>query len=601
MLEHEIPPESIDLWPQVQTSLVSRLQTTNKSGAHLMNHKHVISSRIKAITATGVFLVGMAIFMIATPQGRVLAQEIIQFFTRQQINQIRIPTSEADLEPQPENVVAASDNQPDQDVGCSTILNTGCTIDLLAESVSFGFYLPNEIADMLKFSRAAYGYNSVVLEYTGLKGTLILLENTVETDDPKMWMVGEEAELQAVAIDNRPAEYVEGWWGSDVLQNASIAWDKNLPTRTLRWEKDAVRYTLINLPAQSANGAVGFEMNELIQLAGNLTPIHDVMSQPHASERITISEAEQKAGFKWVEPVWLPNGYTPDKTNYNSEYHAICQYYRYHADDYYPALILGQSDWELPGLKDLLAQPTYDGKPVEMALTQMNLGIKGANGNTGVFLETGILADRYCGGETSPANRALLWQSNQRTFVLFGQLDAWDGRGFITLSEMVKVAEGVNGTEISDNGLDPERLLSRMDAESLSGLDILLPGMMLDNLRFDHVSYSKSDEGEVIVRSMYSGPLLGDGRTIHIQVIQEPDCTITLEEVKLGGGYQDVTIRGQPGVIKASCWQSVDLEPINQCNQEVVWYENGTRFSLDILTDRLIPEQTLFTISESFK
>ena len=198
-----------------------------------------------------------------------------------------------------------------------------------------------------------------------------------------------------------------------------------------------------------------------------------------------------------------------------------------------------------------------------------------------------------------------MWQNGERTFLLFAQLDAFDGRGFVSVQEMRRLAESLNGIEpdpSQEAGLDAERLLSVNDAEALTGIDLKLPALMLSNVRFDHIAY-KAGRGDEkgYTGAFYAGPPVGDGRAYHVLVMQLPESENTLENLALAGGYEPVAVRGNPAIYRAMCWDSSSLAAGSECRQDLIWLEEDTEYGVYTYFPALAPEETLLAIAESMR
>jgi hypothetical protein len=418
----------------------------------------------------------------------------------------------------------------------------------------------------------------------------------------RVWTIGADASVEMVMVGDQPAEHVQGGWSGSGIQEESLPWDENLPTRTLRWQTDGLQYSLVNFPQRSADGPLGLSLEQMQALAASLSPRREELAAADTSGEMTLQQAQESAGFDFVPPSWLPPALRLSKITYGSQYNAICQYYQTSEQDVAPTLVVAQSTWELPQVSELQDKANFDGKPVEIALTQEFFPVQGADGGQGVFAESGLQPSAFCGSEAASANRALLWQQGERTNILFAQLDANDGRGFVTRLEMQRIAEAINGVELeAEPARDPERLLSLQDAEALTGLDLKLPGLMLEAVRFDHIAYRRDVDQAGYASAYYAGAPLGDGRTYNVLVIQTPASQATLEQLRLAGGYEPVTVRGEAGIYQAQCYDATSLAGGLECRQFLTWFEDGTQYDLSTFFPALVPEEKIFAIAESMR
>jgi len=556
---------------------------------------------------TGITLVCLLTLLFATPQGKALAQNILNFFYRSQDNQQPVMVVEAGLQDQTKEQTGPLQLEESSEITlsaeCGPLLSPGCALKQAQEMAGFNLLLPDNHPEGMAFSGAATLPNGALVKYEGQYGVLLLAESLPDDQAAQTWKIGQDAEVVSVTVRGQPAEYVQGGWTGLGISDENMNWDENLPTRTLRWQMDGVEYTLVNFPAQSASGPIGLELAALQLLAEGITG--GVQASVQASSGISLAEAEAQAGFAFPEPGWTPAGFAARKTTYDSQHNAICQYYFTNADvPQTSPLVIGKSGWAFPAVEELQTNATYDGEEVNIAAFQQVLEIPGAAGGTGLFLETGLQVDAFCGGSPTTANRALLWQKGTHTYALFAPLDANDGRGFVTMQEMQRLAESLNGSHATADATaapDPERLLSVKDVEEFNGLKILQPAFMLSNVYFDHITTRSQQRETGAIVTYYAGQPVGDGRTYHMKVIQTPDSDQTLANLALAGGYEDASVNGKPAIYQASCWDSTNLLYGNECRQFLTWFDGNTQYDLEAYFPGMVPRETFFAIAESMR
>lgn len=554
-----------------------------------------------AVISVTVFLLGF--FMLATPQGKVLAQEILNFFTRAEENTQAVPAIDAALEQQqPEELTAPPVEVVDE--GCGTAFSPRCSVADIQPEVPFTVQSFAVIPDGMEFKGAAVISDGVVQRYFGeKKGELLLIEKVVQEGEFSTWTVGKDATVESTFIGQNPAEYVQGVWRGLGLENDEIVtWDETVSTRTLRWQADGIDFTLVHYPARGAYGPEGYELDELTQLAEGLQAGADTANLAPPENAMTLEEAEAAAGFEFTESGWLPPGLTLAQTTYDSQHNAICQYYLgYKSDLSSPTLVIAQSTWALPTVEEIQAKAYFGDVQVTIAISEETLPIIGASGEQGKFIETGLQADGMCGGEPTHANRVLMWQQNDRTYAVFAKLDGFAGGGFVTKLEMQHLAEVLTGgtAETEMSGLDPERLLTLQDAEALAGFDIQQPVQMLTNVHFDHIAVSTVWGNPLRAVSVYTAEGAGPGGPNRLGVFQTPNAEQTLDELKMAGGYSDVTIKGNPAIYQAQCSEGAPAG--TSCWQIVSWYEGATQFDIESYFPALIPEEIFLGIAESMQ
>lgn len=606
MLCEEIPPESIHLWPAIQKNLVMRKQPTIKQGDMKMNNNIKMGKHARWLTLTAVLTFLLAVIMIATPQGRAFAQSVLRFFTRSGSNVMQLPELDASLETQDNQTM-----QPEAyvDAGasvCGSPLLPTCNLSEAQKSLDFEILLPGELPQGLQFTGAALVKNGVVVKYEGSQGIILLAQTQPEPQEISIWTIARDATVEPATINNQPAEFIQGGWaGLGINEEGSMVWDSQLPTRTLRWKNGDTQLTLVNFPASSAQGAQGMNLAQMTALAERIAPTDDTLEGYDLSNGITLAEAEEQAGFDFIQPAWLPDNFNLEKTTHDSQHNSICQHYQYGTGSAAPALVIAQSNWALPPISDLQARASYDGQEVEIPHPQTHITLPGALGDTGKLLENGVQTDAFCGGNPLIANRALVWRIEGRSLILFAQLDAYDGRGFTTIKEMQRVAEALNGLDSGGQNTgapDTERLLSKAEAEQASGVEIQLPTKLLSNVRFDYISFRPrvEDLGPIITTQYLADPV-GDGRFYLMNIFQMPNSQNTLENIKLAGGFSPAAVRGKDALYQAQCWDSTALAGGIECHQILTWFDNDTQFEIFSHFPAELPKEIMISIAESMQ
>jgi hypothetical protein len=364
-----------------------------------------------------------------------------------------------------------------------------------------------------------------------------------------------------------------------------------------------MRYTLVNFPAQSPDGPLGLDKAQLVMIAESMSaPNADPVDGSEA--RRTLAEVEQQAGFAFVEPAWLPAGVTSYDIRYDSQHNAICQYYRASADDVATTLVIAQSGWALPAPEDLLRKFYYGDQEIAMAVQQGWLPIAGADNENAAFIESGLAVEAYCGGEQTSVHRALMWMNGDRAYIIFASLDAGDGRGFVTVREMQRLAGVLNGIDPQADGdaaPDPERLRSLEQAEAVAGEDVRFPTVMLSNVRFDHIATWMVGDVPDRIATYFNGQPVGDGRTYGVDIFQTPNSEQTLEDLEQWGGYRQVSVHGNPAIYQESCWDSTTLAGGIECHQILTWFEDGAQFDVTTYFPALVPQEVILAIAESLE
>lgn len=529
----------------------------------------------------------------ATPQGRALAQTVVQFFTRLQTDTREISSEAA---PQP---------LPYQEE-CGSVIHPRCSVAEIRERVGFSVVELGTPPEGMSFEGATGGPERAMLVYRGERGSIILVQSPAGLDDAGVWAVGAGANVETVTIGATSGEYVAGLWGGEALaDDAQVAWEDWPATQTLRWEQGGVRYTIAFTAAKSGNGPV-FGREDLIALAEDLTS-EAVASAPAFPAASSIRQVASEAGFPPTEPAWLPSGYSFDHAAYSAEHRAVCLSYRYLDLERWTFLTVAQAETsDIPAFEELRLQALHNGRPVEAAVERQTVEIGGATGGRGELAITGVDTSRLCGGETEPANMSLFWESNGRGYAMFASLDQYDGRGFLTTMEMQRVAESLTGVStIPAEAVDPGRLPSPEAAEELAGFGVRAPRRLPQGISFSYAAYraAAGEDGAPEVFLLYFASTRDSiGRSHGYLISQTTGSPNTLEEVALGGGYEWLSVRGQPAVYRQMCWDATAEGLDASCTLELSWFEAGIRFDIfGNLPGAEVGREALLAMAESMQ
>lgn len=315
-LEEKIPSSQVELWPAVKASLVAG--KTLQQGENMKPTQPRRISRAALITLTIVVLLALA---LVTPQGRAFAQNILRFFVRTQSDAIPVPTSEpvnwvdltpgvpsATKTPQPAMAVFAND--------CGDYGSPTCSVEQIRSKVDFTAKEPMKVPQGLYFIGATGGPDSIHLlyYYENHSGTLsITMERWAGAPSPQTDMIGASAKVDEVHIGGLTGEYFKGIFVSESDGNVAT-WDPNFGIETLRWVEDGISYTMKYSYPPAPLGKEG-----MATLAQSMTsepvaklpmpvPTEDpYVWNPADTYNLSVSEAEQQAGFKVLLPTRLPD------------------------------------------------------------------------------------------------------------------------------------------------------------------------------------------------------------------------------------------------------------------------------------------------------
>lgn len=636
--EQAVPAE-VDLWPVIRARMETSKAYPRKGESSMKASFAQTDNEIRkarqgrllriavALTATVVLATAA---LLATPQGRAWARNMLLFFTRGDDNTRSIPTQapESLVEvtavdtpviwptsaPNPETL------QPFHEV-CGSLPYPHCTVKQIGEMVDFPVKELAMAPEGLAFTGATGGPEMVILLYQGDRGTLYLAQSPVEKDDLQEWEIAADTLVEAVSIGNLPGEYVQGGWaGLGIETPGEIGWEQESGKQTLRWEQDGIRYSLWFYASKSGDGPIldKFSMVEMALRLRELSPKATDQGTTGATGQspfLTLEQAASRAGFEPVEPAWLPAGYMLAGATYSPDKNAICLHYRYRLEAAAPSLTLFESYGWLPTVEEIKIEEIYNGQPIDIPTSIQSLEIGGSEDGFATLASNGVNLGSICGGMKMTTNKALLWRTKGMNFVLGAKVDQFQGRGFLSNLEMRRVAESLTGvTTVPADALDYERLTSMATLKSLAGFPVKTPTRMLAELHFDHAVYREPGNEDNPFRGIdqaeealliYLGSPIGegsDGRFFNIFIAQSygPDLQ-TLEETALGGEFEYLAVDGQPALHRLDCWDDTVTGGFAACMQTLAWFEEGVRYDVEAFLEKALPVEMLIAIAESMR
>jgi len=237
LAEDKIPSKEIDLWPVVRSRMAANQSTSRK---RLLNPAKELRNtrRIQFALVVSLFAIGSIVILLATPQGRVWAQDILQFFTRAQSD--TLPVQPWQLTPQP--TLAAGTNSPDP----ANILEAKLSVKEVEDQSGFEVKEPSWLPEHLSLVGATYvSQRSLVRIFYRLEESngLVLKEEFYASLDTCALcnQVGASASIETVQVGDGIGEYVQGVW--KLTENGPI-WENDPYLQTLRWQTAGVAYEL---------------------------------------------------------------------------------------------------------------------------------------------------------------------------------------------------------------------------------------------------------------------------------------------------------------------------------------------------------------------
>jgi hypothetical protein len=455
-LEKEIPSSEVDLWQAVKANLVAG----DQQGENMNNQPHRIP---RAAFALIVIVILLALTFI-TPQGRAFAQSILKFFIRSGSDSISVPTAEPYqwITTTPGAPLPTSTPHPAEAAfaaKCGNFSNPTCSVEQIRGMINFPVKELGKIPEGFYFSGATGGPDSVTLiyYYEEQNGSIaVTIERWTGVPSPQSDLVGSSAEVEKVQIGNLEGEYFKGIFayndGSD-----TATWDSDFGNETLRWVDGNVSYTILYFYPPTPMGKEG-----MVALADSLTTetveklpaptpeAFDMAWDPRDMYNLTMSEAEEKAGFTLLLPTNLPNIFTLVGAHYEEEGNTVWVYYQLDPNQFggnsnglvlreQSAPNLGDS-----GLSDITIgdyNKLTEGNPENLMVVPADAKLETVQigPNTGKYIE-GVWSGTDCCGwqwDPNPYMKTLRWWADGRAFEL-----SYTGTE-IGRDDMVRIAESM--------------------------------------------------------------------------------------------------------------------------------------------------------------
>lgn len=447
LTEQKAPTAEINLWPAIESHLSeATLQTSKRieSRGNKMKTRQRFALWLAAIAGMAVLLAGV-LFLTVTPQGQVIAQNVLRFFNRAEGNVMpgTDKTTPAWVEQTPGVAVATptlypTPQGPAFEAVCGTFQSPNCTIEGIRKLVSFPVYALVKLPDGFYFRGATGGPDEVILFYASkTSGDQLIINQTPVTENqyPTAWNVGADAVIQSMMIGSAEGEYVKGSY--DGNQNPPV-WNENLNDQTLRWINQGIAFRMEVIGKESRIGPA-----EVVDLATSLTdgllatsprqPSVTATSTPgpfdfHNVYPLTLSEVTQQAGFAVLSPSRLPEALSFVGAMYDENNKTVELFYQFNRSDM-PELTDGLLIREIlipdNGLCILCGFVTgqYDGRPENAGRWVGENAIVETvqlNGATAYYVEGAWKGTDCCGWvwETDPYMKQLRWQVNGKAFEL---------------------------------------------------------------------------------------------------------------------------------------------------------------------------------------
>ena len=227
-LEEEIPFSEIKLWPAIRASLVAGKHTSDQQGEK-MNGTQL--HRLQRVALTVLMMAALATLAFVTPQGRVLAQNVLEFFRRADSYERPLP---------PEHLPYA------EDVSAPTAMPPAPLVSIAEAEALAGFDAAElaSVPDGFQYIGARVYGNAIHIEYgvQGGGGNLVITQSKdgfVQSD----WDQAPAEFITPAQIRGLDAEIVQGAYV--VYPNGTTAkWNPDAPILRLRWVNDGIWFEM---------------------------------------------------------------------------------------------------------------------------------------------------------------------------------------------------------------------------------------------------------------------------------------------------------------------------------------------------------------------
>jgi hypothetical protein len=614
--EEAAPTAEIDLWGKLRLQLETSESRFSK-GETLMKPDIAQRPGVRRVTLASALAASSLVFFLFTHPGQALAQSILHFFAR--VTAPRIALTPVDF--------TRGNTLPEFVDTCGGYGHPTCTVAQMRNMVSFDVKGLSKLPDGMRFAGATGGPQLAMLAYANQAGGVIFVGESPWTEAAdKLWEVSVSAVVETVTIgpleasgESTQGEYTVGGWTGQAFRQ----WNPAPDLQTLRWRLGDTVYSMTSVGANQYQGRL-LDKAGLAVLAAAMTADPDVLaatpiritqvpdsqftiptSIPHSGRLQTVPEAEELAGFKVIEPTWLPMGYAFQHASYTPSKGNVCLFYAHTLDAGYPPslVIIQNASGNLPDIPEW-TRLSYeylkdDADPGLYGTPAVPVPVGGALNGQAAVSRIGQRANLECGENIMMFDRTMLWKTEKgRSFIIMAEEGPFNP--FLTTLETRRLAENLNGVStIPANVIDPERLASAGAAERMLGSDILIPTRLPDGFVFDLAQYTVEDSIRTVALAYTYGNIS------FLSVTVRAGVTETLDDIfnRQPDMADRLTVRGQ----QATYMQGVSVDGSGDwcwdCYgaQILTWFENGMEYQITVRFSTITTKETLIEIAESMR
>lgn len=344
--EQKAPASEINLWPAIQSRI--QMSPSSRSKGNIMISSSYL--RLKPVLLLVTFTILGTVFFLL-PQGRALAQNILQFFNRGESNIMPGITASPEnwVEQTPGIASATLSPVPDQTITqqlefesiCGSFDNPQCNIDTIRSMVDFPVFAIQKLPENMRFNGATGSSTEVSLHYdtTDQTGSLLIIQKPINGVAGSISAdVGKDAVIEYVVIGDIQAEYVKGSYNGNL---SPPEWDSSIDFQQMRWINQGILFTLYK---DGRNPDLN--RDALIELASNMTdgPVEGLAAtifpkssistseyqfNPSESYPLTLDQLTKISGFVPLTPSRLPEQFTFIGASFVEATGVVELYYKY--------------------------------------------------------------------------------------------------------------------------------------------------------------------------------------------------------------------------------------------------------------------------------
>lgn len=349
-------------------------------------------------------------FLVATPQGRALAQQILGFFRTTTLKYLPPPTPTNTPVPtyalSAGMVIVQSTPAVNTTLCGSTVSPISSTFpcQLINAEAEVGFAIKTFPADRIHLTFKVLVVvpelpQAVAIHFTDGPAFYTLSEGIGDFPSDAYWNPGvPENAVQQVQVAGHPAEFVAGGWNV-------TTWDPDYPAYWLRWKEDNRWFDIQIWNSDEENPKTGVK-EEIIGLAENLVTPSQGVEGLAGADTPTVS---QRAGFKIVEPKILPDIFQLCSADYVEWTETMLPRY---VDIHYCWLETATTVKSLGSL-DIVEAPVSEPGELRWVFNTMYTGY--AESNSSEDVQVGGSVGQYISNEKG---QALIWTTGDLKFMV---------------------------------------------------------------------------------------------------------------------------------------------------------------------------------------